>query len=426
MLGFLLLIVHTLFLWYIVFSLHKNRVKMTLLPLYSILGALTILTHSLSTSGAQVTYFDTIFLISSTAYFTPLMLGVIILYLMDGPAAARKALQIVLGISILHVFTVLLVHIEDSATVWIPTTWKVFRDYAWSILSIVVDIALIGIGWELLGKLKIKNTFLSVFLVLLLVFYVDTFIFVTGTFLGTPLYWTILKSDLLVRLLLSLIMGVFISHYLKDINFSDASRSKPKNFWEILNFNSDAERKIVSLQESITRAEKLTLELQASRDSYALLLSSINAGIYQINFETNVEVWSDKLYSFLGYKVGEVTPSFNLILDVLTKEDKERIINAPDAVDIDVQFVHTPERVTHKWFKYNRVRKLDADGKLVEEIGSFIDVSIRKDFEQELKEKIDILKRTNDVMVNRELHMIKLKQDLQALKPQEKVESPLI
>jgi PAS domain-containing protein len=345
---------------------------------------------------------------------------------MDGPAAARKALQIVLGISLLHVFTVLLVHIEDPATVWIPTTWKVFRDYAWSILSIVVDIALIGIGWELLGKLKIKNTFLSVFLVLLLVFYADTFIFVTGTFLGTPLYWTILKSDLLVRLLLSLIMGVFISHYLKDINFSDASRSKPKNFWEILNFNSDAERKIVSLQENINRAEKLTLELQASRDSYALLLSSINAGIYQINFETNVEVWSDKLYSFLGYKVGEVTPSFNLILDVLTKEDKERIINAPDAVDIDVQFVHTPDRVTHKWFKYNRVRKLDADGKLVGEIGSFIDVSIRKDFEQELKEKIDILKRTNDVMVNRELHMIKLKQDLQALKPQEKVESPLI
>jgi len=416
MLHFLLLLAHTLLFWFSILFLHKRRHQLTLMPFYGVLAALTVLTHVLSTAGSHVIVFNTFFLISSTAYFTSLMMGIYILYIIDGPAAARKALQLVLGVSLLHVITVTLVHYEDPSSTWISFGLPVFRDYLFSILAIIVDIIVIGIGWEFIGKIKIKNTFISVSLIMFLVFAVDTLVFVSGVFINTPMYLHIIKTDLIVRLFQSIIMGFFISRYLVSIKFSEDTRKKPKNFWEIINFSSEDEKKIFTLQEELKRREELTKELKETQETYKQMLEGINVGVYQINYINNKEFWSDKLYSILGYTPGSVIPSYKKLLDFIKEEDRIELIKNPTSIEIELRIVDSKENF--KWYKYTRFQKFDDSGKKIEEIGSFIDIDSRKKFEKQLNDKIDTMNKINKITMNREMQMIELKQELKSLKSQ--------
>lgn len=414
MFGFGILAAHTILFWFILLYLHKKRDKITLIPFYAVLSALTILTHVLSTSGAHVTFMNTFFLISSTAYFTPLLMGIYILYIIDGPAAARKAFQIIVGVSLLHVLTVILLNLEDTNLNWIDASFSVFRNYFFSILAIILDIIVIGIGWEFVRKIKVKSNFVSVSFLLFLVFVIDAFVFVTGVFLNTPMYWEIIKTDLIVRAFQSVIMGIFISRYLVSIKFSEIVREQSTSFWEIINFRSAEEKQITNLQGELKKSTQLTKELEEIKETYRLMLSGINVGVYQINYLTNIEFWSDKMYEILGYKVGGVAPSYERMLSHIHEMDRINLVKSPNNLEIEVRIMNS--ETEFRWYKYTRVIKFDVTGKKIEEIGSFVDIDLRKKSEEELKSKIDTLHKINKIMVNRELHLIDLKSEIRDLK----------
>ena len=122
MFSLLVLFIHTLVFWFLILFLHKKSDKITLVPLYGLIGALTILTHVLSSANVSLPFGDFFFHISSTTYFTTLLLGVIILYLNNGPKAARTSLEIFIGVSVLQTITVLLIGLEDTNNIWISLT----------------------------------------------------------------------------------------------------------------------------------------------------------------------------------------------------------------------------------------------------------------------------------------------------------------
>jgi hypothetical protein len=88
-LSLLFVFIQTIFCWLLVIYLHRQKSRYTLIPLYTYISILTILTHNFSDLGFAVVFNQWYLLISSLTFFTSLMLGVLFLYLFEGPREAR-------------------------------------------------------------------------------------------------------------------------------------------------------------------------------------------------------------------------------------------------------------------------------------------------------------------------------------------------
>ena len=231
-----ILAVQTILFWLIVVILYRLKSKFTLIPLYAYLAILTLLTHNLSDLGFSIVAGDLFFLISSVSFFTTLMFTTLFLYLFEGPRAGRLALGVILGSSFFYILTTYLLSQQADTSGWVELTWSTAASYFWSLLAIIIDVFLLAILWELWSKIKKLNFLVKIFLVTLTVLVVDTFIFTTGVFGNSELYLSMLKGNLAVRVILSLIAAPLIALLLKSGGYAEEKRQKPKKFWEIFNF----------------------------------------------------------------------------------------------------------------------------------------------------------------------------------------------
>lgn len=267
---FIFLCLQTIILWSLVIFLHRKKEVFTLIPLYAFLALLTLLTQNFSDLGFAITFDNLFFLISSFSFFTPLMLGVLLIYLFEGPRATRFALGIIASTYILYVGIIFLVGLQVDTTNWISLDYHHFVNYFWSLTAVIADIFFIAIFWELLEKIKKIPLFIKVFLVIFVTFLLDTLIFATGVFGGQAIYWSILRGDLMIRLCLTLIATPIVTIYLNAEKYNEETRVKPKKFWEILNFHSDLEVKMKSMEEVLKRQKELEDELKKSEEKYSL------------------------------------------------------------------------------------------------------------------------------------------------------------
>lgn len=416
MLPIVLLIVHTLIFWYFALLLHQKKTKLTLIPLYGLTGAFTVFTHTLSSFGSSVMVGNYVFLIASTTYFTTLLLAVIILYLIDGPRAARKVLEVIVGISIIQALTVFLVGLEDTKTTWIPISTNVFRDYFWSVLTMIIDIILVGVVWELLSKLKVKNLFISVFLVLLIVFFVDTFIYTTAVFGNNQYFWSIIQSNLIIRFVLAIIMGALISSYLKYINFSEEKRKKPEHILEIIDFASVGEREITKMKSGVEELTEIEKKLEESQEAYKLILEGIDVGVWKVNQPENKMEWSNRLYELLEYNREELSSTVENWIELFYETDKIRMKNLLESFNDDNTYKTAEVRLrtksgTYKWFQCSWIIKEYDGTRLI--VGAIKDIQRIKDIEKSLETKVAELTKINDLLIDREIKMGELKKQRQ-------------
>ena len=277
---FLILSLQTLILWLLVVFFHRAKSRITLIPLYSFLAILTFLTHNLSDLGYSVIFHQLYFLIASISFFTSLMLGILFIYLFEGPRATRVALYVVLFISLFYIGTIGLLGLQADTSHWIMITPDRLRTYFFSLGAITIDVFLLPVLWEALGKIHKIPLFLRVFVVMFTVLAVDTIIFSTGVFSSKSIYISVLTGNLIVRLILSLIISPLASYFLSTEGFEEEKRSKPKTILEIFNFKSDLELKIKTMEESIQQQKVLEAELKRSQEQYRLALTGANAGIW--------------------------------------------------------------------------------------------------------------------------------------------------
>ena len=417
---FLILVIHTVILWMLVFFLHRFRSRLTLIPLYGLLAALVVYTHVLSTFETSVVQWGFYFLVSSTAYFTPLLLIILIVYLFDGVRAARKGLEIVIGISLLQAFVVYISNVEDATHMFIPANPANFINYFWSAVAMVIDIALMGVVWEILGKSSRLPLTLKVILLIFIVFVFDTFIFVTGVFGASANYLSIIVSDLVVRLILSVIMGIVIADYLESSAFSEEKRIKPKKIWEIVNFRSALEEEVSSLQAEVEKRKISETELRASRELYKLALEGTSAGIWDWSADQKVDEWSAGFFSLLGYEKNELVPSYEGFISMVHPDDVGKINEI-----LNIDFANENQFMTecrirtksgkYKWFLLSGKRK-NVDGKPVRMVVSIIDIQDKKDTQIELSRKLSEVENANKIMIDRELKMTELKKEIESLK----------
>ncbi len=423
MIDFIALVLNTFFLWSLVLYLHLKRNSLTLIPFYSFIAIVTVFNHILSSFNLNLLFNGYFFFVSSTAYFTTLLLSILLLYLYDGVHAARKALEIVLFASFFLVFVIVISAIEDPKNIFIPSVFATYQNYFWSITALFVDIVLMAIGWELVNKVKRIPIVISLSLLLFTIYMVDAFIYVTGVFWGQSIYWEIIKTDLIVRGILSIVMGIFLSRYLSFINFSEKKREKPKSIFGILDFRSSDERKVIELSSQISQKEKTEKELIRIKELYNDVLSAIEVGIWEWTVKTGKIVWSDRAYELLGYSKEDIKDlNYEYFMSLVHPADKSFVEDRiKEHFQKEDPYYHAEYRLKtrgggYKWFSANGLVDVDNDNKPIRMVGSLIDINEKKVFEQQLKEKVDALSKMNEYFVGRELRIKELKDEVEKLK----------
>lgn len=419
---FVFLCIQTLVLWLAVIFLHRLKHRFTLIPLYAYLAVLALLTHNLSDLGFSVVVQNWFFLISSFSFFTTLMLGIFFLYLFEGPRATRLALYIILGTSILYISIVGLLSFQVDTSNWIFLTPKRLTYYFWSLSAIIVDVFFITIFWEVLGKIKKLPFFIRIFLVIFTTFSLDTLIFVSGVFGSLPIYTSILKGDILTRFIIAIISTPIIFLFLKSERYSEEERVKPKSAWEILNFHSDLEAKILSLEDVVKEQKLLQKELSEAKEKYLLALEGANAGIWEWDIVNNHIMYSKKFLRLLGYDEGELLDTIEVFKEqILHPEDLKNTFELVDLcfskkTPLSVEFRLKTKEGSYKWFLSGGIVKFDGSNKPIRMVGSIIDIDEKKKIISSYEGKVAELEKMNNLMVGRELHMHEMKVELRQLR----------
>ncbi len=417
----IILFVQTIVFWSLAVILYRFKNRYTLIPLYCYIAIATILTHNLSDLGFGIVTGNWYFFISSFSFFTTLMLGVFLLYLLEGPRAVRLAFWIIIGVSLFYILIIYLLGLQTNTDNWIQLNILTGTTYFWSILSIIIDIFLLAILWEILAKIKWFPLALRILITSATVLIVDTIIFSTGVFWGTEIYTSMLKGNILIRLILAILTAIVMTILLKSIGFSEEKRNKPENLFEVLNFKSDLERKIDTMEEILEKYKKVEKNFQESQETYNLALSGSGAGIWDWNVITNHIKWSPKVYQMLGLGKNQLAESLDGFKKILHPDDYEKtfkIVNdcLQNGTPYETEYRLKNSSGQYRWFLASGTVKMDKNNKPIRMVGSLIDIDDRKKAELQLEDKLEELTKLNEAMVGREIKMIELKKEIENLK----------
>ncbi len=419
-LSFLYLCFQTLFFWTLLIYLYRQKERLTLVPLYCYLAVMTVFTHNLSDLGFTVVFNQWYFFVGSFSFFTTVLLGVLFIYLLEGPRATRLAFYIILGVSFLYILIVILMNLEVGVTNWVVVNSRLFVVYFWSIFALVVDVFLLSVVWELLERQTRIPLIIRVFLVTSFVYSIDTIIFVSGAFGGQVQYLALLKSNLTIRLFLALATTFVASYYLKEQGYSNISRRKSKNLWEILNFRSDLEDKLISVEAAIHEEQSLRKKLSETQKTYELALEGVDAGIWDWDIVADSIKYSPKFCSMLGYQESELPETVDAFRSLIHPEDidstYQKISDATSGkTKYSTHFRLKKKSGDYRWYQSGGVVKFDSDSKPIRMVGSIIDIDDKISLSIVAEDKVSQLEKLNKIMVGRELQMIKLKQRIHEL-----------
>ncbi|MCF0055795.1 PAS domain-containing hybrid sensor histidine kinase/response regulator [Dyadobacter sp. CY356] len=126
-------------------------------------------------------------------------------------------------------------------------------------------------------------------------------------------------------------------------------------------------------------------------ESLEMVISGIDAGIWDWDMITGQQIWSDRIYTILGYEPGELEPCYHTFLDILVHPEDREIVEK----GIDEQLKnHVPYKVEirlktkaneFRYFQCSGIAKF-VDGKAVRMAGSINDIQHRKFLEEKLSQ----------------------------------------
>jgi len=190
-----------------VLGFHALRRRYSLAFVYSLLGMIVAATWiAPQTLAVRVVGMD--FLVASTVLFTGVLMGVFVCYVFDGPSAGRTAIAVVVGGTILFPLSSWLfreLFLQVAPTQSCPFPPLLLRNYAASIIAVLTDLLALTVVWGFLNRYRRRIPLaLSVLVSLLTIMWMDSLIYITLAFGGTPDYWPILKGSVVSRSLVAL------------------------------------------------------------------------------------------------------------------------------------------------------------------------------------------------------------------------------
>ena len=185
-------------------------------------------------------------------------------------------------------------------------------------------------------------------------------------------------------------------------------------------------QRMVGTVQDITQRRIMEAALTESEEQSRLILESVGDGIFGLDDQGNTTFVNSAAATMLGYSEQELRGISMHLMVHHSHFDGSPYPNEEchmRATFIDGQTRHVNDEIL--WRKggsnfqveYSSV-PMRKDGVLVGAVVIFRDISKRLKVEQELKERLDELEKFNSVAVGRELRMIALKEEINALKIQ--------
>ena len=213
----LILIGQVVAVYLLVLGVHSLRHRFGLAYFYTLLGGLTAIMCWVTDAGVAIEVGRVTFVVGSTVFYTSLLLGVLVVYVFDGPRASRISISTVAAISVLTPLVAAVLHFQAAVAglgtlrfVPIPS----LRINAASVVATLIDLLFLAVAWEYLGKPRIHR-WLRVYLTLLGVMCLDVILFNTGAFAGTADYLQIMGGTFVSRLVTSGFAVPFLIFYLR-------------------------------------------------------------------------------------------------------------------------------------------------------------------------------------------------------------------
>ena len=212
-----LLMGESIAVYLLVLCAHRFRARTGLGPFYALLGGLTAIMAWVTDAGLSVQSGSVTFVVGSTVFYTAVLLGAFVVYVFDGPRAARMAIMSIVVMSVLTPLVAAMIHAQFDMTAAAPVASVPVPDLrinTASVLTTLADLIFLGIAWEYLGQSSHRvRTWLRVYLTLLGVFVLDVLLFSTGAFGGTPAHLSIMTGTLASRLIVSAFAGPILFAY---------------------------------------------------------------------------------------------------------------------------------------------------------------------------------------------------------------------
>jgi len=204
-------------------------------------------------------------------------------------------------------------------------------------------------------------------------------------------------------------------------------KKNPKRFVDLINKNVTKSGKVLILlsggvpiidrngeykgfrgiDKDITEKAKREAELAESKERFELAVKGANDGLWDWDMRTNKVFFSDRWKSMLGYKPNEIKNDFSEWEKLLHPEDKKRAqayvdtyLKSKGALKFEHEF-----RLLHKSGLYvdilaRATMQKDKNGEPIRLVGTHIDMTARKQYEESLKQSETRFRQLFDSMLS--------------------------
>jgi PAS domain S-box-containing protein len=388
----IILIAEAMALYFFVLFAHSLRHRFGTSFFFALIGGLTAVMSWVTDAGVAVDVGNITFVVGSTVFYTSLLLSVFVVYVFNGPRDTRIAISTVLCVSILVPIIAATLHLQmqyagraEIAHVPMPD----LRINAASAVTTFIDLIFLAIAWEFLGKpnLKLKMWFRS-YATLLGVMWLDVLLFATFAFAGTPEFENIFKGTLISRFVVSLLAFPFLYGYLIWENRKNGHTFENRPVLAILSRIVEAENQLFNIQQEIERRKRAEAELIRREALLEETGRMAKIGGWELATETMAAFWTTETYNIHEIPVGEV-PSLERGLSFIDPEDRENVKTAlqkalEEGKSYDIEARLTTAKGRARWVR-TMCKPYRVNGRISKLIGTFQDITERKEMEQSLQ-----------------------------------------
>jgi len=143
-------------------------------------------------------------------------------------------------------------------------------------------------------------------------------------------------------------------------------------------------------------------KLKESEERFRLAVEGTNAGIWDWeNINKDQQWWSPKLYELLGYEPDEIAPNKVTFKNLLAERaDYPRLVkdfqnHLIKKEPFSVEYRFKCKDGSYKWFQGSGQAKWAEGQEPLRMVGSLVDITEKKEWEEQIQEKNNLLEKTN-------------------------------
>lgn len=237
------------------------------------------------------------------------------------------------------------------------------------------------------------------------------------SFLSVP-FITEESKALLIKNMAKRLLGEHVETYEIEGIFKDGKKVQLQVNGLIVDYNGEPVD--VALLHDASLQKKAEKELETSQEKYRALVANIPDVIWTTNSKGNTTFISQNIKEIYGYTPEEIySAGDSLWFGRIHPDDVDKIKSAFKTFFETGHELNIEYRIQRKdgkwiWLQDRATDIYEKDGLMYAD-GVFTDVTDRKKTEDELKTKITELEKFQEITVNRELEMIELKKEINAL-----------